>query len=217
MIRMIDSLAARPAFQRIGIAMLLSLAGLFLVGLAVGVVAGMISHGHLPKRLWVVALPLVAAPLGFAALRVAWGLAVPPKTASGYEKRYWKMWMLVTALGIPVGAALAISTRSEGLDSINPFASTPISEPVALVLAALVSLFFVIVLILYHRAIDDHEERAYLWGSQLAYYFLIVAFPAWWLLERGGIVGPVTTGAAFIAILASFAVQGGVWAWLKYR
>ena len=217
MTRMIESLAARPAFQRIGIAMFLSLLGLFLIGLAVGVVAGTISHGHLPKRLWVIALPFIAAPLGFAALRVAWGLAVPPKTASGYERRYWKMWMLVTALGMPVGAALAISTRTEGLDSINPFASTPISEPVALMLAALLTAFFDIALVLYHRAIDDHEERAYLWGSQLAYYFLVVAFPAWWLLERGGIVAPITTGTAFIAILLSFVVQGGVWAWLKYR
>lgn len=217
MTRLIESLAARPALQRIGIAMLLSLVGLFLIGLTLGVVAAMISQGHLPRRLWVVAIPFVAAPLGFAALRVAWGLAVPPKTASAYEKRYWKMWMLVTALGMPVGAALAISTHQKGLSTLNPFASTPISEPIALLLATLVSVFFIVVLVLYHRAIDDHEERAYLWGSQLAYYFLIVAFPAWWLLERGGIVDPITTGGAFAAILVSFVVQGGVWAWLKYR
>lgn len=217
MIRMIDQLNSRPAFQRIGIAMLLSLVGLFLVGLAVGVIAGMISHGHLPKRLWVIALPFIAAPLGYVALRMAWGLAVPPKTASGYEKRYWRMWMLVSALGMPVGAALAISARTEGLASINPFASTPISALTATLLAALLTAFFAIALILYHRAIDDHEERAYLWGSQLAYYFLIVAFPAWWLLERGGIVGPIATGPVFAAILVSFVVQGGVWAWLKFR
>ena len=151
MTRMIESLAARPPLQRVGIAMLLSLVGLFLLGFAIGAVVAMISQGHLPRRLWVLPLPFIAAPLGVLALRIAWGLAVPPKSASPYEKRYWKMWVLVTALGIPVGAALSIGTRQKGIVNLNPFASTPISEPVALALAAVVTVFFVIVLILYHR------------------------------------------------------------------
>ena len=125
--------------------------------------------------------------------------------------------MLVTALGIPVGAALALSTRSDDLASLNPFGTQPIAAPIAILLAVLVTGFFSVAVALYHRTINDHEERAYLWGSQLAYYFLVLALPAWWLLERGGIVGPITTGIAFIAILISFLVQAIVWAWLKFR
>ncbi len=217
MTRMFDALAERSGPQRVAIAILLSVAGLFLLGLAAGVVAAMITKGHLPSRGWVVALPVVAAPLGALSLWTSWRLAAPPNSASGYEKRYWRMWMLVTALGIPVGAALAFSTRSDDLASLNPFGTEPIAAPIAILLAVLVTGFFSVAVALYHRTIDDHEERAYLWGSQLAYYFLVLALPAWWLLERGGIVGPVTTTAAFVAILISFLVQAIVWAWLKFR
>ena len=217
MIRMIDSLAARPAAQRIPLAILLSIAGLFLAGIAAGVVAGAISVGHLPKRMWVLAIPFLAAPAAFVLLKAAWRLTVPPQSASGYEKRYWRMWMVVTALGIPVGAALAFSTRSDDLASLNPFRTEPIAAPIAILLAVLATGFFAAAVALYHRTIDDHEERAYLWGSQLAYYFLVLALPAWWLLERGGIVGPVTATVALIAILISFLVQAIVWAWLKFR
>ena len=31
------------------------------------------------------------------------------------------------------------------------------------------------------------------------------------------LVGPITTGTAFAALLLSFVVQAAVWAWLKYR
>jgi hypothetical protein len=217
MTRMLDSLAQRPAAQRVLLAIVLGTLGMFLIGLAVGVVAAMISKGHLPSRLWVTALPIVAAPLGALSIYAAWRLAAPPATASGYEKRYWRTWLVVTALGVPVGMVLAMSSRRNGVDSINPFTSDPISPPIAVLLAVLVTGFFALAVGLYHRTIDDHEERAYLWGSQLAYYFLVLAVPAWWLLERGGIVEPISTTTAFIAILVSFLVQGAIWAWLKFR
>ena len=217
MIRMLDSLAQRPAAQRVVLAIVLGTVGMFLVGLAVGVVAAMIAKGHLPSRLWVAGLPVIAAPLGAWSLYAAWRLAAPPTTASGYEKRYWRTWLVVTALGVPVGMVLAMSSRRNGVDSINPFTSDPISAPIAVLLAVLVTGFFALAVGLYHRTIDDHEERAYLWGSQLAYYFLVLAFPAWWLLERGGIVAPISTVVALWAILVSFLVQGAVWAWLKFR
>lgn len=217
MIRMIDSLAQRPAAQRIGLAILLGTVGMFLLGLTVGVIAAMMSKGHLPSRLWVLALPVVAAPLGILCIYSAWRLAAPPSSASGYEKRYWRTWLIVMALGVPVGIVLSMATLNPGAGSFNPFASTPIDKPVAVILAILVTGTFGASVALYHRAIDDHEERAYLWGSQIAYYFLILALPAWWLLERGAIVGPITTAVAFWAILISFLVQGAVWAWLKFR
>lgn len=217
MTRMLDSLAQRPAAQRVTLAILLGILGMFLIGLALGVIAALISKGHLPSRLWVAGLPVVAAPLGAFCIYAAWRLAAPPSSASGYEKRYWRTWLMVTALGVPVGMVLALSTRRHGLDSINPFTSDPISASMAVLLAILVTGFFAAAVALYHRTIDDHEERAYLWGSQLAYYFLVLAFPAWWLLERGGIVGPITTAVALVAILVSFLVQGAVWAWLKFR
>lgn len=217
MIRMIDALAERSGMQRVLIALLLATVGLFLLGMAVGVVAAMIEKGQMPSRLWVAALPFVAAPLGALGVYGAWRLAAPPATASGYEKRYWRTWLIVMALGVPVGIVFAMTTLSPEAGSFNPFAASPIAKPIAVLLAILVTGTFAVAVTLYHRAIDDHEERAYLWGSQIAYYFLILALPAWWLLERGGIVPPIDTAVAFWAILMSFLVQGAVWAWLKFR
>jgi hypothetical protein len=214
---MIDSLSRRSGTQRVLIALLLAALGLFLIGMAVGVVMAMIEKGEMPSRLWVAALPFVTVPLGIAAAYVAWRLVAPPKSASGYEKRYWRTMLIMIGISVPVGILLAMTADRAALRSFNPFASTPIAPSIAILLALLITGAFLVALVLYHRAIDDHEERAYLWGSQIAYYFLILAFPAWWLLERGGIVQPITTASAFIAILISFVVQAAVWAWLKFR
>ena len=216
MTRMIESLAARPALQRIVIAFALATIGLFLAGMTLGVVAAIVTRGW-PDRLWVSFIPLVAAPLAIWALAAAWRLVAPPKSASAYEKKYWNVWLAIVAISAPVGAISAILLLGSGAPPSSVFTNAPIAPTLAIVLAVLVTAVCIAAIALYHRAIDDHEERAYLWGSQLAYYFLIVLFPAWWLLERGGIVGTITTGTAFVAVLLSFVVQAVVWAWLKYR
>jgi TRAP-type C4-dicarboxylate transport system permease large subunit len=161
-------------------------------------------------------IPLAAAPLGSWAIYTAWGLVASPKDASAYEKKYRNVWLAIVAISAPVGAIIAILLLRSGVPATSVF-TAPIAPGLAIALAFLITAVCIAAIALYHRAIDDHEERAYLWGSQLAYYFLVVAFPAWWLLERGGIVGAITTGTAFAAILVSFVVQAGVWAWLKFR
>jgi hypothetical protein len=212
---MIESLAGRPPLQRIAIAFALGTIGLFLAGMTLGVIVAIATKGW-PSRAWVSLIPVVAAPLAILALIAAWRLVAPPKSASAYEKKYWNVWLAIVAISAPVGAVSAILLLRSGVPATSVF-TAPIAPAVAIVLALLVTAVCIAAIALYHRAIDDHEERAYLWGSQLAYYFLIVAFPAWWLLERGGIVGAITTGTAFVAVLLSAVVQAGVWAWLKYR
>ena len=217
MTRMFDSLSRRSGTQRVLIALLLGAGGLFLIGMAVGVIMAMIEKGEMPSRPWLAALPFVTVPLGIGAAYLAWRLVAPPQSASGYEKRYWRTMLIMIGISVPVGIMLAMTADRAALRAFNPFASTPIAPSIAILLAFLITAAFLVTLVLYHRAVDDHEERAYLWGSQVAYYFLILAFPAWWLLERGGMVHPITTGSAFIAILISFVVQAAVWAWLKFR
>jgi hypothetical protein len=217
MTRMIDAVAERPAAQRILIALLLGAASLFLIGMAVGVIAAMLEKGEMPSRMWVAALPVIATPLGLFGLFAAWRIAAPPKSASSYEKRYWRAWLIMMAISVPIGVVLAANADMTDLRNFNPFTSTPIAPEISVLLALLVTGAFAAALVLYHRAVDDHEERAYLWGSQVAYYFLIFAFPAWWLLSRGGIVGPVDINVAFGGMLISFVVQAAVWAWLKFR
>jgi hypothetical protein len=215
MTRMIDSLAGRPPLQRVAIAFALGTIGLFLAGMTLGVVVAIATKGW-PSRLWVSLIPVIAAPLSILALTAAWRMVAPPKHASAYEKKYWNVWLAIVAISAPVGAISAILMLRSGVPTTSVF-TAPIAPGAAIALALMVTAACIAAIVLYHRAIDDHEERAYLWGSQLAYYFLIVAFPAWWLLERGGIVAGISTGTAFAAILISFVVQAGVWAWLKYR
>jgi hypothetical protein len=217
MIRLIDRLAAWPAAARISLAVLLAVAGLFCAGLVMGIAASSLERGALPSKTWVLALPLIAAPLAYALLRASWSLAAPPETATPYERRYWRMWLMIMLLGIPVGLLLGLGGSIEGVKPYEIFTTAPLPPFFALILAALLASLFTVAMLLYHRAIDDHEERAYLWASQVAYYVLVLAFPVWWLLERGGLVGPLTVGWAMIAVLASALVHGGVWAWLKFR
>lgn len=83
MIRMIDSFGERAGSKRVVIAILLGSIGLFLIGVAGGVVMSMIERGAMPSRLWVAALPFVTAPLGMFGVYAAWRLAALSKT-SGY-------------------------------------------------------------------------------------------------------------------------------------
>lgn len=217
MTKMIESLAQRPAATRVPIAILLGTLGLFLIGLTAGIAAASIEQGHLPSRLWVLGLAILAVPLGLIALRVAWQLLLPPASASGYERRYWRMLVGVGALGVPIGMVAVITSKDKGFGALNPFVSSALSPGVAITLASLSAIAFIVAVALYHRAIDDHEQQAYLWGSQVAYYFLIVAFPVWWFLQRGGLIPAMNVGTVIVALLLSFIVQAAVWAWLKYR
>lgn len=216
MTRLIDRLAQRPSAQRVLIALLLAGVSLFLFGVSIGIVAAIFAKGW-PSRPFVPLILLVALPLGIVGLLAAWRLVAPPATASSYERRYWNVWFGIGALGIPVGLIGGAVLAHENARFIDLFSNPSLSSGSAILLAALFTVVGVAAIALYHRAVDDHEERAYLWGSQFAYYFLLVAFPAWWLLERGGVVAPMGIGIAFIAVLISVLIQAAVWAWLKFR
>ncbi len=80
------------------------------------------------------------------------------------------------------------------------------------------SLFWVIglaiAMIIYHRAIDDHEERAWLWAGLAGWYAFIVPAPVWWVLNRAQLAPPPD---AMLLFLLSMGVNAVVWVWLKYR
>ena len=69
-------------------------------------------------------------------------------------------------------------------------------------------------MVLYHRAIDDHEERAWLWACVAGWYAFIFPAPAWWALHRAGMAPPVDAMLLFLLSLIANAI---VWMWLKFR
>ncbi len=192
------------------------------LGFWVGFIIASLEHGHLLPRKplgWVVVAIGLLATFGAAQL-----LRYLFKTGlfagmTNFDRRYWKMWLAVALLGIPIGIGLVligvINIDARDLTQLFSFGMIgPVSASIATI--ALVATLG-LAAFLYHRAIDDHEERAYLWGSQVAYYFVSLAIPAWWLLSRGGLVPPLDFAAAFSIVLISFVIQAAVWAWFKFR
>jgi len=197
------------------------IAALLVFGAIVGVTVAVFEHGKLPNK--PLAYVVFAGMLGLAAL-LSWFIAglvraVRRQQMSGFDRRYWRMWIVLVALGLPLGIAVGI--LGTGDDQQNPlssmFSNSAISPLVAGLLGAAFVLLMVLAAVYYHRTIDDHEERAYLWGSTIAFYFLALAFPLHWLLARGDIVPVLTIGVALLLILLSCIVQAIAWALLKFR
>ncbi len=195
---------------------------LFMIGFWVGFFGASIGHGHVLPR----------SPLGWLAAAIGAVLSIavvqllraqlsggPFAGMTAFDRRYWRMMMWIGALGLPIGMGLVMFGLIDlpGRDIDRLFGTASIGPLGAAIGAALFVVLLAIAMWLYHRAIDDHEERAYLWGSQIAYYFVSLAMPAWWMLSRGGIVPPLDFAAAFSIVLISFVVQAAVWAWFKFR
>ena len=205
---------------RVVLILVSSILGVFAVGMLLGFSYSMIEHGHIPTK--PIIYLIFAAMVGLVAV-IVWFLvtvvrSARPKGLSGFDQRYWKMWVIIAVLSLPLGIALAVfglSDQGNGFSLV--LSNDPISPILAILLSAAMTVLLVLAALVYHRTIDDHEERAYLWGSTIGYYFLILAFPLYWLLARGGLVPTLTIGIALLIILFSCIVQAIVWALFKFR
>ena len=222
-----ESLFKLPPAERLGTGVriaLLMVAGLLafgMLGFFIGFGVSAIDQGHLPRKpiAWVILAGAVL--LSFGLYRAFKWLLNPSLTGrmTAHERRYSKMMILIMCLSAPLGAALAFMTlRGHPSDIARRiFIDGPLPPTGAMLLAGALLLTLTIAAVLYHRTIDDHEERAYLWGSQIAYYFIAAFIPIYWLLFRGGLVPALTAGGAMLLLLASFLLQSTVWAWFKFR
>ena len=212
--------ALGPAQRLLAILGAVTLA-VFVLGFWVGFGGVAIKEGRVPsKPVAYVALAIaVIATIGVAGLLRALFRGGIFGGMTSFDRRYWRMMMIIGVIGGMIGIGLvsvgligtsmSLTDLMSGNFTIGPVAAVAIT----VVLAVLLTVAFW----LYHRAIDDHEERAYLWGSQVAYYFVAIAVPAWWLLSRGGLLAPLDFTAAIGIVLFSFLVQAAVWAWFKFR
>lgn len=200
---------------RIALLILCAAALLFSIGVVIGVAMGIAEKGTLrPTGIAVLGAAVIGAMLlGWAAWRLSAHWRRPGRSA--YEKRYNKMMLLLFASGLPIGLLIGMAGDGQPGDSL--FSNGPLDPTLAAVAAAGLVVTLAGTLVLYHRSIDDHEQQAYLWANSLAFYFLALAMPAAWLLSRGGLIGPIGIGSAMLILLASFAINFTVWAWLKFR
>ena len=208
-----------PALR--GVAMLFTtLALLFLFGALVGFTKAMMDHGapHRPGA-YVALLAILAGLAGFGWIMRQLLRSWRNPDVSSFDRRYYRMWALVAVLSIPLGIGVALinDAGDPGATGRRIVSNLPLDPTLALVTTVIGVLLLVASAIVYHRTIDDHEERAYLLGSTAAFYFMSIAFPAVWLLARGGWVAPLHIGGAMVILLGAVLLQAAVWMWFKFR
>ncbi|MGH6633774.1 hypothetical protein [Sphingopyxis sp.] len=130
------------------------------------------------------------------------------------RKRYWTALGLAGAFGGVLGAWMQ-SAQSDGTTiglALLSNSALPVNFAIGASIAWIVGM--AVSLILYHRSVDDHEERAYLWAGTAAWYALTLAAPTWWVLHRASLAPAPDVMLLFLGALAVNAI---VWLWLKYR
>ncbi len=70
------------------------------------------------------------------------------------------------------------------------------------------------VAVIYHRIIDEQEERAALWAYTIGFYALLLGSGIWFFLFTAKLV-PLT--GFFIAFIGSCLIAAAVQLWLQYR
>jgi preprotein translocase subunit SecY len=201
-----------PFAARLALLIAAVLACVFAIGVVAGVSKAVIEHGVLkPRSLAVLALAIGGAALS---LWIGWQLSAYWRRPgqSRYERRYTRMIAMLVLLGLPIGMLLRLTTPTADF-----FSNAPLAPAVAAASALLLVVLLATTLVLYHRAIDDHEQQAYLWANSLAFYFLVLALPSAWLLARGGWIDPLGIGSALIILVAAMVINAVVWSWLKFR
>lgn len=131
---------------------------------------------------------------------------------SARKRRYWASMGLASLIGA-AGAYWTLIPQSSGSGPIQ-LISGPLPRNVAIGTATLWVVGLAFAMMLYHRAIDDHEKRAWLWAGLAGWYAFVFPIPAWWLLHRAALVPPVD---AMLLFILSLIVNSIVYVWLKFR
>ena len=138
--------------------------------------------------------------------------------------RFWQSWtqrkrlytvslLLAGVLGLV--SAITLRLGVDDLATTNPYGGGgPFDPRIAVGMAAIWLIGMGLVVLLYHRTVDDHEKQAYLWAGLAGYYAMVFVTPVWWLLARANLVPPVDAMALFLFVII---VNGIVYLWLKYR
>ncbi|HMO76423.1 MAG TPA: hypothetical protein PKD99_12500 [Sphingopyxis sp.] len=205
--------AKRPgAFGLIGWPVAIVMGSAMLLGGFAGYNQAAIDNGEGPLPVW--AGPLAA--LAFAAFGLAFYLrryAPMWRQWSPRKRRYWLTLAFCGAIGGVVGGWLVIDQPGErGLTEM--LASGALSPGFAIGAALLWTAGLAVGMIFYHRTIDDHEERAWLWAGVAGWYAFIFPAPVWWVLHRAALAPPADVMLLFCL---SLIVNAVVWMWLKFR
>ena len=129
------------------------------------------------------------------------------------RKRYRFSLGFAAMIGGAIGAWMVLDQppHRNAADLLNNGALTP---GFAIGASLLWSIGLLVSMIIYHRSIDDHEERAWLWAGLAGWYAVIFPAPVWWVLHRAGLAPPAD---AMLLFMLSMIANGIVYLWLKLR
>lgn len=157
-----------------------------------GAYRGYNAHAAEPGWGW----PLVAMAAAFAAA-VLFGLwrayrqpPTAPATGPGEaaeaagKRRFWTILGTLFVVGGVVGAgAAAYETDAGG------FMTGRLPPAFAIAAAIVTTLALVIGTVLFYRRIDEVERSDNIWAGAIAANLLMIGYPSWFFLWRGGIIG----------------------------
>lgn len=188
------------------------IAALFFAGVAAGLLTELAARGFSAIT---PAFGGALVGLGIAGTTI---LLVAPsfpswRAMSQRRRRYWASLGGAALVGA-IGRGLLHSGDASGHGGGSLFGDGALLPDFAIAMAALWAIGMALACLMYHRAIDDHEERAWLWAGLAGWYAFVIPAPAWWVLHRAAVAPPIDVMLLFIL---SMLVNALVWLWLKFR
>ena len=137
----------------------------------------------------------------------------PKRPMSPRRKRYWIALGLAGVFGGVLGAWMQIAQGSASTMDFAMLSNASLPPNFAIGASIIWVVGMIVSLTLYHRSVDDHEERAYLWAGTAAWYTITLAAPTWWVLHRASLA---PAPDLMLVFAVSLVVNLLVWIWLKY-
>ncbi|MCW0199550.1 hypothetical protein [Sphingopyxis sp.] len=185
---------------------------IFLAGILAGFSKVAAEAGKATLAPW--AGPLIAATLGIAGLffyfrrHADWFRAL-----SRRRRHYWTALGLAAVIGGIVGVWASFD-QPANRGAIEMAFTGSLSANFAIGASLFWVIGLLVSMVIYHRSIDDHEERAWLWAGLAGWYAFIFPAPVWWVLHRAGLAPPAD---AMLLFVLSMVTNGVVYLWLKFR
>ena len=124
------------------------------------------------------------------------------------QRRWWRTFVPVVLSGFVAGFAFALADRGERF----------LAGEIPPLLAVLIAGSYLVTMIwgtwAYKRVADELELQNNLWGTAVGGSVLLLVYPPWWILWRGGLVGEPMHGALFLLLFGSAILA---YLWKKYR
>lgn len=136
--------------------------------------------------------------------------AIPgEQRARSRQRRVWRA-MLIPGL---VAVAVLFAVRQSLGGSIYA-APGQVAPTFAITFAVVIALFSVVGAICHHRAIDEQEERAILWGNTVGFYTVVASAMIAEVLTMARLIEPISHVTMMLGALAA---SVATYLWVRFR